>query len=169
MLMARLWPRVSAATSMHFGRPTLERNHFRKFNTQSTPCSFPARWTGGERPEDLFLCFDEVPPESMVSSLFGSGILTFNMPCVFRTPAGVNLWIKGPSNPPKDGVCPLEGIVESDWMSATFTMNWKFTRPHQLVRFERGEPEALKSGWQKDYFQGRDPGTGTFQIGRAHV
>ena len=37
--MARLWPRVSAADSIDFGRPTLERNHFRKFTTQSTHSS----------------------------------------------------------------------------------------------------------------------------------
>ena len=35
MLMARLWQRIVAAASMDFGRSTLERNHFRKFSTQS--------------------------------------------------------------------------------------------------------------------------------------
>jgi len=51
MLMARLWSRVSAAASMDFGRPTLERNHFRKFNTQSTHSSgeIPRRSNSGSR------------------------------------------------------------------------------------------------------------------------
>ena len=33
-LIARLWPRVSAAHCMDFGRPTLDRNQRRKFTTQ---------------------------------------------------------------------------------------------------------------------------------------
>ena len=51
MLIARLWPRVSAAASMDFGRPTLERSHFRKFNTQSTHSSveIPGRANSGSR------------------------------------------------------------------------------------------------------------------------
>ena len=36
MMMARLWPRVSVAASIDFGRPTLEPCHFRKFITQLT-------------------------------------------------------------------------------------------------------------------------------------
>ena len=39
MLIAGLWPRVAAATTMEFGRPTLERNHFRKLTKQSTHIS----------------------------------------------------------------------------------------------------------------------------------
>jgi hypothetical protein len=109
----------------------------------SCPCSFTIRWNGGNRPEDLLIVHDELPPDPMVSSLFGSGILTFNMPCLFRTPSGVNLWVRGPSNWPRDGIYPLEGIVESDWTSATFTMNWMVTRPEQLLRFERGEPICM--------------------------
>ena len=38
---------------------------------------------------------------------------------------------------------PLEGIVETDWLPATFTMNWKLTRPRNTVRFERGEPICM--------------------------
>ena len=39
MLIAGLWPRVAAAATMEFGRPTLERNHFRKLTKQSTHIS----------------------------------------------------------------------------------------------------------------------------------
>jgi len=51
--------------------------------------------------------------------------------------------VKGPTNYIKDGVQPLEGVVETDWLSATFTMNWKMTRPYNAVRFERGEPICM--------------------------
>lgn len=43
---------------------------------------------------------------------------------------------------PKDGVCALEGIVETDWSPATFTMNWKMTRPG-VVTFEAGDPICM--------------------------
>jgi hypothetical protein len=29
---------------------------------------------------------------------------------------------------PKDGLAPLEGIVEADWAVVPFTMNWKLIR-----------------------------------------
>jgi len=36
----------------------------------------------------------------------------------------------------------LEGLVESDWTTATFTMNWKLTRPGEVV-FEQDEPFCM--------------------------
>lgn len=48
--------------------------------------------------------------------------------------------MRGPANRPKDAIAPLSGLVETDWVSATFTMNWQFTRPHTEVIFDRGEP-----------------------------
>jgi hypothetical protein len=30
-------------------------------------------------------------------------------------------------------ISPLDGIVETDWLEATFTMNWKLTRPNHTV------------------------------------
>jgi hypothetical protein len=52
-----------------------------------------------------------------------------------------SLVVRGSANWPKDRACPLEGIVETDWSPATFTMNWKLTRPHWPVDF--GENEAI--------------------------
>ena len=37
----------------------------------------------------------------------------------------------------------LDGIVESDWVVATFTMNWKLTRPGRPVVFEVDEPVCM--------------------------
>ena len=74
------------------------------------------------------------------TSHFGSGVLTFHVPCIFRTEAGYDLMVQGPVNRPKDGIAPLSGIVETDWSPYTFTMNWMFTRPQLPVRFEAGEP-----------------------------
>lgn len=77
------------------------------------------------------------------TSIFGDGILTFMVPYVFRTPAGINLHVRGPVNLPKDGIAALEGIVETDWSEAPFTMNWKLTRPGHRVVFDVGEPIAM--------------------------
>ena len=72
-------------------------------------------------------------------SHFGAGVLTFTLPFVFRTPPGWNLMVRGPANSPKDGLIALDGIVETDWAHATFTMNWRFTRAC-TVEFAVGEP-----------------------------
>jgi Family of unknown function (DUF6065) len=168
---------------------------------------FRAYWYGGPGKEDVELRFDGSPDNRIVSH-FGSGVITFTVPFLFRTPPGINLWVKGPSNWVKDGVQPLEGVVETDWVASTFTMNWKITRVCEWVRFEKDEPfcmlvpvprglaeslvprrariadnpelqaqyqkwegsrkgfltglsshdpNAVKQGWQKDYFQGKTP------------
>jgi hypothetical protein len=78
-----------------------------------------------------------------VLSHFGHGIVTWNVPYLFRTPPGYNLLVRGPANWPKDGATPLEGLVESDWSAATFTLNWRLTRPHHPVIFEQGEPIGM--------------------------
>jgi hypothetical protein len=62
-----------------------------------------------------------------------------------------------PSNLPKDGIAPLEGIVETSWAVAPFTMNWKFTRPRHRVRFEVDEPIAMIAPIQTDYLELFEP------------
>jgi hypothetical protein len=62
---------------------------------------------------------------------------------LFRTPPGYNLLVRGPANYPKDGVAPLEGTVETDWAEATFTVNWKITRPNWKVVFKKGDPICM--------------------------
>lgn len=111
----------------------------------SIPCPVPfiACWDGGQYPPSVRIAFEPGCEDRNISSHFGSGVLTFSIPYLFRTPPSVNLWVKGPSNRIKDGVQALEGIVETDWTPAPFTMNWKFTRPNYPVRFERGEPICM--------------------------
>ena len=104
------------------------------------PQSFSARWSGGPLQSDLsFTLYDAAAPA--VVSAFGSGIITFQLPCLFKTPPGINLWVMGPPNRLKDGVQALSGIVETDWLEEhSFTMNWKLTRPGVEVFFQKGEP-----------------------------
>jgi len=104
--------------------------------------SFEAVWNGGPKQKDVVV-YTEEDRKAYASGHFGSGILTFHIKAIFRTSPGYNLWIAGPSNRFKDGIQPLNGVVEADWIPFPFTMNWKFTRPDFRVRFEKGEPFCL--------------------------
>lgn len=124
-----------------------------------TPAGFTARWNGGELVEDVAVTFDDImtanrPGAPMAN--FGSGILTFDMGFMLRTPPGWNIWVMGPVNAPKDGIAPLSGIIETDWSPYTFTMNWRFTRPGE-VRFEAGEPIAQFFPVRRDLFDKVSP------------
>jgi len=73
-------------------------------------------------------------------SHFGHGILTFHVNCLFRTDPGFDLMAQGPINRPKHGIAPLSGVIETDWASFTFTMNWICTLPNVQIRFNENEP-----------------------------
>jgi uncharacterized protein DUF6065 len=107
-----------------------------------SPAAFRAFWYGGPLKQDVEIQFDG-EPDNRIMSHFGSGVITFTVPFLFRTPPGINLWVKGPANWLKDGVQPLEGVVETDWLASTFTMNWKITRPNEWIRFEKDEPYCM--------------------------
>ncbi|WP_169972892.1 DUF6065 family protein [Tautonia rosea] len=112
------------------------------------PITFSLMWNGGPAATDIQILVPHgqhgfstaFGPESVVESHFGEGIITFQLPYLFRTSAGYNLWVKGPANLVKDGIQALEGLVETDWTPAPFTMNWKLTRPYETVTFYEGEP-----------------------------
>lgn len=88
---------------------------------------FSAVWDGGERENAVRIRPDPGTHAPAVSH-FGSGTLTFHIPCLFKTDSGTNLFVTGPLNRPKDGIAALTGIIETDWSPYTFTMNWRFTR-----------------------------------------
>jgi hypothetical protein len=76
-------------------------------------------------------------------SVFGHGIITWPIPYLFVTPPGWNLMVRGPANFWRDGAVPLDGLVETDWLPFTFTMNWRVTRPFKKIKFEADEPMCL--------------------------
>lgn len=106
-----------------------------------SPCGFEARWNGGDGADAVEIVADDgARPHQIPVSLFGHGTLTFHIDGVFRTPEGWNMWASGSPNAAKDGIAPLAGVIETDWSPYTFTMNWRFTRPDQWIRFEENEP-----------------------------
>jgi hypothetical protein len=66
----------------------------------------------------------------------------FHLWYVFRTEPGWDLFASGSLNCPKDGIAPLIGVIEPDWLPYPFTMNWQMTRPG-TVRFENEEPVCM--------------------------
>lgn len=173
--------------------------------------SFAALWTGSSHTQGVKIILDGPPPTDRPFSAvshFGSGVLTFTIPVLLRTEPGWQMQVMGPPNVPYLGIAPLSGIVETDWACHSFTMNWRFTEPMRVVRFEKGDPicqllpvrladieamepellhisddpeldrqhrqfsqsrtqfnadllvegsAASEDGWQKQYFQGRQP------------
>jgi hypothetical protein len=105
------------------------------------PAPFTATWEGEDHPGATTVVYDGEPPRAgRAESHFGYGVVTWGVSMLFRTPPGWNLLARGPANLPVDGASPLEGLVETDWAVATFTMNWKLTRPGLAVRFDAGFP-----------------------------
>ena len=105
------------------------------------PARVMAEWNGGDKLSDITVESDDPTwrPDQLALSHFGHGVLTFPVGYLFRTDPGVAVRARGVPNCPKDGIAPLEGVIETDWLSFTFTMNWQFTRPGRVV-FEKDEP-----------------------------
>lgn len=99
-------------------------------------------WNGGDKVTDTRVTVVGEPKTVQAMSAVGHGIMTWTIPYLFRTPAGWNMLCRGPANVVKDGIAPLEGLVETDWSLASFSMNWKMTRVGR-VTFEEGEPIAM--------------------------
>ncbi len=106
---------------------------------------FTAVWDGGNAREAVWIEYEGgiTPQNPPAIAHFGLGVLTWNVPYLFRTQEGYNLLVRGPANMPKDAIAPLEGLVETDWSVATFTMNWKFTRANEPVMFDVDEPFCM--------------------------
>jgi Family of unknown function (DUF6065) len=103
------------------------------------PSGFSARWDGRSGKEAVWVAPDMGTTAPAVSH-FGHGVLTFHVPCLFQTGPGVDLFVTGPLNRPKDGIAPLTGIIETDCAPYSFTMNWLFTRANWAVHFQKAEP-----------------------------
>lgn len=113
--------------------------------TIRTKFPFMVYWDGTDHLNGITVAFPDsdstdIPHlKKRIGSHFGSGIITFNVPWHFRTSRGHNLLVTGPFNQYKHGISPLTGVVETDWLPFTFTMNWKFTEAMQMIRFDAGD------------------------------
>lgn len=114
------------------------------------PVACEAVWNGDSTPQGIDVSYyDEKNPESPLSH-FGSGILTWDIPFLFRTPPGYGLLVTGPANTARSGIVPLEAFINSDWLPYVFKMNWKFTEMNKTLHFEKGEPVCRIFPYPKD-------------------
>jgi Family of unknown function (DUF6065) len=128
------------ATDQRFAYRCLPLNIANAFGWEILcPSGFAAAWNGGKDKSAIEIDPDQGTTAPAISH-FAHGILTFHIPCLFRTEQGFDLMVQGPINRPKDSISPLAGIIETDWAPYSFTMNWAFTRPGAVVRFEKDEP-----------------------------
>jgi hypothetical protein len=108
------------------------------------PVPIEIEWNGGPAIADLTVRALKPLPggrplEHFCKSHFSRGTVTFHTDYIFRTEPGWALMASGPFNTAKDNAVPLTGIVETDWLPYTFTMNWKLLRAG-LATFEEDEP-----------------------------
>ena len=110
--------------------------------------SFNIFWNGGndvsdinispiltKKDENIFLIQRAV-------SNFGHGIVTISTSIIFRTPPGINLISTGPINTVLPNITPLTGVIESDNIRTTFTVNLKVNQPNVLIHITKGTPLA---------------------------
>ena len=101
------------------------------------PATFKARWTAAKPDAPVKITYSDEKDArgGSVASMFGSGIVSFILPWLFRTSSGIGLWVRGPANMPKSDCMALKGLVETDWSPYPFTMNWKINKPKSDVWF----------------------------------
>jgi hypothetical protein len=128
--------------------------------TLHNPVPFRVTWDGSDGQLGLKIEPTEgTEAPRHVASLFGYGILSWIVPFLFRTSPGYNLLARGPANLPKDGIGALEGVVETDWAVASFTMNWKLTRAAWPVAFDRDEPFCMLVPQRRGEIESFQPST----------
>ncbi len=131
------------ATPQRFAYRCLPLNIANSYGWQvSLQSGFRVRLVDGANGPDLEFDYDD-PSDPPAVSHFGSGIVTFHLHAVFQTDPGTALYATGPVNAPKQGIVPLSGIIETDWLPFPFTMNWRLMIKGLWIRFEKGEPFCM--------------------------
>jgi hypothetical protein len=128
------------------------------------PVEIRATWNGGSDPSDITIESADPEHPGLAQSTLGAGILSFRPGYLFRTAPGWLLQQRGPSNWPKQGLYPLEGLIESAWSPEDetangnlFTVNWQFTQPNFPVTFAAGEPFGMIVPQRRDLVEGVEP------------
>lgn len=106
------------------------------------PGELTVRRNGGKTRHDIVVGYRRPDAPQACVSHFGEGVVTFNLGALFTTNPGWQLQIRGPVNCPKQGVSAPEGVVETEWLPFTSTMNWQVSEPGTWIQFRVGEPIA---------------------------
>jgi len=112
----------------------------------SLPYTISVFWNGGNETKDVEITYyeDFVKYEKAnfiyPTSEFGNGILTIHFPLTLKTPPGVNLMTISPPNFPLPGLSPMTGVIESDNLRFSFTLNIKIDIPNTKIIIEPNTP-----------------------------
>jgi hypothetical protein len=109
----------------------------------SLPYTIILLWNGKKGIEDLSIQVDnDFKNNSFIfpSSEFGNGILTIHFPLTLKTPPGVNLMTIAPPNFPLFGLSPMTGVIESDNIRFTFSLNIKVDVANTKIIIKRDTP-----------------------------
>ncbi len=126
----------------------------------TSPATVQIVWNGGVERDDTKIT--PAGPEhaagaAMLQSHFGKGIVTFLFPWLFKTPAGIGMWVNGPSNFVIPNLYPYQGIVETDWNSASFTMNWQVVKRNVPVFIKKGDPICMITPYPMGLLESFEP------------
>lgn len=102
--------------------------------------NFEAIWDGGESAVKLTFPHDESNLSQVISTHFGSGIITVQNLFSIKTPLGVNVMTIQPPNLFIPGCVAMTGVVETDQIRRDFTFNLKMTIPNYKVEIKKGDP-----------------------------
>ena len=112
----------------------------------SLPYTINVFWNGNNGKEDIqisfFEDFEPYQNKNFVypKSEFGFGVLTIHFPLILKTPPGINLMTIAPPNFPTPGLSPMTGVVESDNLRFTFTLNIKIDLPNVNILITKDSP-----------------------------
>ena len=119
-------------------------------NTQgfvfSLPYSIDVLWNGNNDPKDLSIqIHEDFEPYKNInfihpSSEFGHGIMTIHFPVILKTPPEINLITIAPPNFPLCGLSPMTGVIESDNLRFSFTLNIKIDLPNVKIQIPANYP-----------------------------
>ena len=93
--------------------------------------------TAEPSPEDIDIRIEtpDIDAPAFVQSVLGHGLLTFYPGYQLKTEGDQMLWVRGPINLPKDGLYPLECLVDATVFPCIVTIHWPCTRPNHTIRF----------------------------------
>jgi len=105
--------------------------------TLYNPFEFTVMWTGGQdRPDVIVEC--EHP--WWAYSWFGYGTFSIFPQFVVETSPGIDLMVGPVPNHFKHLVLTFGGLIETDWLKSSFTLNFRLMMPMVKVTYPVGEP-----------------------------
>lgn len=106
--------------------------------------NWTALWNGKEDNDAITINVENPDPDQhqLISSHFGSGIITVQNRFHFRTEPGVNLLTLNPPNFILEDIQNLTGVIETDNLRRDFTFNLKITTANKLITIRKGQPIA---------------------------